>query len=529
MDIRAASEQIRGAIEAYLLKDEHGLYKIPFEMQRPIIMLGPPGVGKTAIAAQIAEEMGVNFVSYSITHHTRQSALGLPFIVQREYGGKEYSVSEYTMSEIIAAVYESMEESGVSEGVLFLDEINCVSETLAPAMLQFLQYKTFGQHRMPKGWVIITAGNPPEYNRAAREFDPATLDRLKHIDVEPDLGVWQEYAARNGVHPAITSYLENKPNNFYDVRAGVKGTRMVTARGWEDLSRIIQAYEQLGRKVDYELVRQYLQDDKIAEDFSLYYELFSKYRDDYKISDILAGNVSDSIMQRAQGAPFDERIAIVGLLFAALSKEVRDVMAYEEALRLVRDDIVGLKASILVSENPVELLDSRIAKVRDQSGMMGKWTRNKGDKNVVRRERLEALSKVRGAAARYALSQGAAGAVGAGTANAGSNTSADVNAQTEPSFGQSIFDNIKQTFNGECSEQAGMVAPAVAKIDNSLTFLEDAYGEGEETLVLTTKLSADPVFVKFIGEHGSDKFLKNNEKLLFEERNLSLLKEVEGL
>ncbi|MBR3257658.1 MAG: AAA family ATPase, partial [Eggerthellaceae bacterium] len=184
-----AHTQIVGAVKAYLSRDEHGLYRIPFHMQRPIIMFGPPGVGKTAIVAQIAEELGINFVAYSITHHTRQSALGLPFITTKTYGGKEYAVSEYTMSEIIGSAYDAIEESGVSEGILFLDEVNCVSETLAPAMLQFLQYKTFGQHRLPEGWVIVCAGNPPEYNRSAREFDPVTMDRLKRIDVEPDVDV----------------------------------------------------------------------------------------------------------------------------------------------------------------------------------------------------------------------------------------------------------------------------------------------------------------------------------------------------
>ena len=62
------------------------------------------------------------------------------------------------MSEIIAAIYEKMTQTQYKEGILFLDEINCVSETLAPAMLQFLQYKVFGQHRVPEGWIIVTAG-----------------------------------------------------------------------------------------------------------------------------------------------------------------------------------------------------------------------------------------------------------------------------------------------------------------------------------------------------------------------------------
>ena len=205
MNIKEASQQISGAVRAYLAQDERGLNLIPFRMQRPIIMMGPPGVGKTAVVEQIADELGVNFVSYSITHHTRQSALGLPFISSERFDGTECQVSDYTMSEIIAAVHRARRESGVAEGVLFLDEVNCVSETLAPAMLQFLQYKTFGMHRLPAGWVIVCAGNPPEYNRAAREFDPAMLDRLMKIDVEPDLQAGQEYAAAPGVHPAVTS------------------------------------------------------------------------------------------------------------------------------------------------------------------------------------------------------------------------------------------------------------------------------------------------------------------------------------
>ena len=151
MNIRDAKDQIKNAIVAYFTKDEYGEYQIATEDQRPVFLMGPPGIGKTAIMQQIASELGVGLVSYSMTHHTRQSALGLPYITTKSYGGREYSVSEYTMSEIIASVYDMMEETGIREGILFLDEINCVSETLAPAMLQFLQYKIFGIHRVPDG------------------------------------------------------------------------------------------------------------------------------------------------------------------------------------------------------------------------------------------------------------------------------------------------------------------------------------------------------------------------------------------
>ena len=118
MNIKEAKEQIKNAMTAYFTKDELGEYIIPIEKQRPVFLMGPPGIGKTAIMEQIAGELGVGLVSYSMTHHTRQSALGLPFITRKTYGGTEYDVSEYTMSEIIASVYDMMEDTGVTEGIL---------------------------------------------------------------------------------------------------------------------------------------------------------------------------------------------------------------------------------------------------------------------------------------------------------------------------------------------------------------------------------------------------------------------------
>lgn len=112
MDIASAKQQIKNTVQIYLQKDALGRYRLPLVHQRPIFLLGAPGLGKTAIMQQVADEMGLGLVSYSMTHHTRQSALGLPVIVEKEYGGKHYQVSEYTMSEIIASVYDCMRTTG---------------------------------------------------------------------------------------------------------------------------------------------------------------------------------------------------------------------------------------------------------------------------------------------------------------------------------------------------------------------------------------------------------------------------------
>ncbi len=117
MHIQQAKTQIKNAILAYSTKDAHGRYRIPVSKQRPVFLVGAPGIGKTAIMEQIASELNIGLVSYAMTHHTRQSALGLPFIREKQYGGQTYSVSEYTMSEILASVYDEMEKTGKTEGI----------------------------------------------------------------------------------------------------------------------------------------------------------------------------------------------------------------------------------------------------------------------------------------------------------------------------------------------------------------------------------------------------------------------------
>ena len=289
MNIKQAKEEIKHTVQAYLAKDEAGEYRIPAIRQRPILLMGPPGIGKTQIMEQIARECRIGLVAYTITHHTRQSAVGLPFIREEEFGGKSCSVTEYTMSEIIASVYRKMRDTGLSEGILFIDEINCVSETLAPTMLQFLQCKTFGNQAVPEGWLIVAAGNPPEYNKSVREFDMVTLDRVRYLNIEANFKVWKEYAKKQRIHSAILSYLELRPKNFYRVEADVDGLSFVTARGWEDLSNLMDVYGELGLSVDETVIGEFLHHADVAEDAAAYFDLYRKYQDEYGFRRFLQG------------------------------------------------------------------------------------------------------------------------------------------------------------------------------------------------------------------------------------------------
>lgn len=359
MLISEAKVEIKRTIEMYLQKDETGNYIIPVVHQRPLLLYGAPGIGKTAIMSQIASELGIGFLSYTITHHTRQSAIGLPYIVNKNYQGKEYAVSEYTMSEIIAAVYDKIESSNQKEGILFIDEINCVSETLAPAMLDLLQNKKFGPHYIPKGWVLISAGNPKEYNKSVKDFDVVTLDRVKRIEVDTNFESFSKYAINNNVNEAVLYYLQLKPNNLLVFEKTIDGMNFVTPRGWEDLSTAITSYQKLGFPIEQSLISQYLQHPKISLEFTNYYNLFMKFKEKYDIEKILNGDYEKWI-NRINNAKFDEKLAVIQLLLDYINQKIEEynleVDAVSEYKKLeqnsLADQIITLEKDL--KENKID-------------------------------------------------------------------------------------------------------------------------------------------------------------------------------
>ena len=386
MNIQEAKEEIKKTVRAYTARTAAGTFRIPVPRQRPVLLIGPPGIGKTAIMEQIAGECGVGLVSYTMTHHTRQSAIGLPVLTERQFAGKEYTVTSYTMSEIIASVYGQIEKTGCTDGILFLDEINCVSETLMPAMLQFLQYKTFGSHALPEGWVIVAAGNPPAYNRSVREFDTVTLDRVRYMKVEPDFPIWKHYAVERGLHPAVLSFLELRPERFYVMEPGEKG--FVTGRAWEDLSEILLTMEELELGVEEALFGQYLQDEDTATEFTFYYRLYEKWKKELKPEEILTGAGADTA--KLPELPFDERLCIVWLLLQriyTLGRAYEEQQKLSDSLRFFAD---GLGQG--TAEQLTALVDERLDRrrkslaVRKENGLLdaGEEEREQRLFNVIR-------------------------------------------------------------------------------------------------------------------------------------------------
>ena len=497
MNIKQAKNEIKHTVRAYLAKNEAGDYKIPTIRQRPILLMGAPGIGKTQIMEQIAREEKIGLVAYTITHHTRQSAVGLPFIREEEFEGKKYSVTEYTMSEIIASVHRKIRDSGQKEGILFIDEINCVSETLAPTMLQFLQCKTFGNQSVPEGWIIVAAGNPPEYNKSVRDFDMVTLDRIRYLSVEADLKVWREYARNQHIHSAILSYLELHPKNFYRVEADVDGLQFVTARGWEDLSNLMMVYEEMGISVDETIVHEFLRHDEVAEDVAAYFDLFQKYQDDYGIGEILRGRIRSEVFARIYAAAFDERLAVTNLLldglqtyFAKYAKEKYLTDNWYEFLKFYRKGVTE-------AVNPIEYYKELLLqkeKEYETGKKAGYYT--KAEQELWKK----LLQKL----------------------NDGFGDVKPMLAETP----ENIFSKVKSGFDAQRTILEQSEESVLEALEYAFDFMEQAFSDSQEMVVFVTELTLQKEAVMFLAEHTCERYLKYNQELLIGTKKAELLSQI---
>ncbi len=496
MNIKRAKEEIKHSIQAYLDKNEYGEYRIPAIRQRPLLLIGPPGIGKTQIMEQVAKECQVALVAYTITHHTRQSAVGLPFIQQKEFGGKMYSVTEYTMSEIIASVYEKIEQTGLKEGILFIDEINCVSETLAPTMLQFLQCKTFGNQKVPEGWIIVAAGNPPEYNRSVREFDVVTLDRIKMLNIEADFSVWKEYAYQAGIHNAVISYLELKKEHFYRVETTVDGKLFATARGWEDLSQLIGVYEELKLPMDREVVYQYIQHWKIAKDFANYLELYYKYQKDYRIDEILSGYIRESACDKIRRAAFDEKLSVIGLVISALHEAFQTCYKMDTYVTGLYQILKTFKAELEESEDAAAVLGGLLKQYEEE-------TEQKKKAEQLTKEQAHDRIRITRTVESYVNELKVSGK------NA-----------------EDAFAWVKEQFAAETEKREQAINQTDEKLNYAFDFMEKTFGNSQEMVIFITELNTDYYAIWYIDQNGCDRYYQYNKSLLFSERQKGIMQEL---
>ncbi len=328
-----------------------------------------------------------------------------------------------------------------------------------------------------------------------------TWDRLKRIDVKADYEAWKEYAYARGTHPAITTYLDIKKDDFYKIETTVDGKSFVTARGWSDLSDMIKLYEQKEIPVTEQLVIQYLQNKKIAKGFAVYYDLFKKYRSDYQVDKIMAGKAGKEIVKRAKDAKFDERLSLLGLLIDGLVTVVREVSAQEGAVMELVNCLRLMRADFVVEKDFIEVVNRQIL-AEQKAISVGKKAGNlSADREYILNITMAVLDE-----------------------------QLKLIAQKLPASGEAAFKLLKTDFDKRKKALTKLVSQADSNLTNVFQFCEEAFDAGsQELLILVTELTINSYAAQYIGKYGCQAYFKHNKDMLFTERKKDILAEIDEL
>ena len=331
-----------------------------------------------------------------------------------------------------------------------------------------------------------------------REFDLVTLDRVRRIDVEPKLSVWQDYARAHRLHPAVTAYLELRPQHFYKIENDVDGVQFVTARGWEDLSAFLQAADKLNLPIDEGVIGQYLRHPEVARDFAAYWVLYRKYHQDYGVEDILQGKPFDTVVARAMDASFDERISLVSLLLAGLNTRFAAATATGAVTDACYQQLRSFKRTLTQQNDadPAALFAAQCENYR---------ARLDTDKAAGALLPDEAAARTRTLALLEEWSRHLDSALDADDA----------------------FDTVRGAFNAQVRHREEAVSTAGDALECAFDFMEQAFEDGQEMVVFVNELALGPDSAPFLAENECERFEQYSEKLLLHGGEDELLAELQ--
>ncbi|MCU0803677.1 MAG: MoxR family ATPase [Burkholderiales bacterium] len=192
----------------------------------PVMVWGPPGVGKSQIVGAIATRHRVPIVDLRLAQMEPTDLRGIPF---RE--GRHVVWAP-------PALLPDASRHG-QRGILFLDEITSAVPTVTAAAYQLILDRRLGEYRVPDGWAIFAAGNR-HGDRGVTYTMPAPLaNRFAHYEIEADLDDWVAWAHAHGIDPRLVGFLRFRPDLLFDFDPNRSGPAFPSPRSWEFASRAL--------------------------------------------------------------------------------------------------------------------------------------------------------------------------------------------------------------------------------------------------------------------------------------------------
>lgn len=206
--------------------DQNQLHKVLLNVAvvRPVFIWGAPGIGKSSIVEQFAEDVGLKCVSLLGSQLAPEDIIGVPQIVD----GK----SIFCPPRMIAQD---------EPYCLFLDELNACTQEVQKAFYSLILDHRIGEYHLPKGSIVIGAGNRSQDNAITRQVSSALLNRMFHVELTAKTSIWLEWAANNGIHPYVYDYIVSRPDHLWSQPSKTEEP-FSTPRSWHMLSDAIKSY-----------------------------------------------------------------------------------------------------------------------------------------------------------------------------------------------------------------------------------------------------------------------------------------------
>src|SRR6476469_269932 len=200
-----------------------------FLAHTPVMLWGPPGVGKARIVAQIAQANDVPLFDIRLSQMEPTDLRGIPF---RNGARVEWSVP---------ALLPEEERHG-ARGILFLDEITSAPPTVTAAAYQLILDRRLGEYQVPAGWAIFAAGN--RYgDRGLTYLMPSPLaNRFTHYEIEPHLEDWVAWAHVSGIDERVIAFLRFRPDLLFHFDPAHNPIAFPSPRSWEYAHRALAKF-----------------------------------------------------------------------------------------------------------------------------------------------------------------------------------------------------------------------------------------------------------------------------------------------
>lgn len=236
---------------------------------RPVFIWGAPGIGKSSLVGDFAESLGMECVSLLGSQLAPEDLIGVPQV--------QDGVSRFCPpSQLVRKV----------PFCLFLDELNACTQEVQKAFYSLIHEQRIGEYHLPKGSIVVGAGNRAQDSAIVRPMSSALLNRLVHVELKADHRDWLAWARQNSLHPLALEYIEQRPDHLWS-QAPKTEEPFSTPRSWHMLSDALHSY---GERLSQEHVRSLASGcltPAHAAQFSAFYKLQG---DRFRLSSILKGN-----------------------------------------------------------------------------------------------------------------------------------------------------------------------------------------------------------------------------------------------